>query len=103
MKIYKVKMESGYEWLLRGDFAQSASTLEACFESDGVPKYEDDLIWQGTPYQVADAGHNQLNAAKLVYSYLDDDDDKVEEVEEVEEDSGWSERAFWRSRMEEAE
>ena len=78
MKDYKVKMESGYEWLLRGDFAQSASPLTACFDP-----HEDDLIWQGTPYQVADASHSQLNAAKLAYEYFDDDGDEVNEVEEV--------------------
>ena len=89
MKVYKVKMESGYKWLLRGDFAQSASCLTACFDP-----HEDDLIWQGTPYQVADASHSQYDAAKRVYRYFadlavidgawqhDDDDDEVNEVEE---------------------
>tara|TARA_R100001143_G_scaffold36826_1_gene34298 strand:- start:42 stop:320 length:279 start_codon:yes stop_codon:yes gene_type:complete len=89
MKIYKVTMKSGYEWLLRGDFSQSASPLTACFD----PR-EDDLIWQGTPYQVADASHSQYDAAKLVYEYFDtmrsmmgyeyfdDDGDEVNEVEE---------------------
>lgn len=74
MKIYKVTMKSDYEWLMCGDFAQSASTLMACFDF-----HEDDLLgatgscnWQSTPYQVADAKHSQYDAAGFVYGYFAD-------------------------------
>ena len=106
VKIYKVKMVSGEEWLMSGDFAQSASPLMACFDATdaGSPladAYDDDCNmvgdwWQGTDYQVADVQHD---AAKLVYDYfhgewLGDDihpshsskDDVVDEINEVNEE-----------------
>ena len=32
---------------------------------------EDKTTWHGTPYQVADAGHNQKEALRLVDGWLD--------------------------------
>jgi hypothetical protein len=77
MTIHKIKMSSGNEWFLSGDFTQASSSLRACF-------YDPKEIhnWQGTPHQVADAHHNPAKAAGLVYDYFRDrdDDDKVESL-----------------------
>ena len=84
MTTYRVIMTSGDEWFMSGDFAQSASPLKACFDEESLVRdYCQDVTWQGVPYQVADAGLSQYDAAKLVYDYFDDDDDKIEEVSQL--------------------
>tara|TARA_R110001583_G_scaffold6801_1_gene34234 strand:+ start:211 stop:534 length:324 start_codon:yes stop_codon:yes gene_type:complete len=101
VRTHKVTMKSGYEWLLRGDFTQSASFLTACFDP-----HEDDLTWQETPSIRQLRGGSgwlltPLIAAKRVYRYFDAknytiaeleawrrriDDDEVNEVNEVNEE-----------------
>lgn len=45
------------------DFSQAAAPL--------VYRWDDDEEWRGTPYQVADAGHDRAAALALVIEWLE--------------------------------
>ena len=84
--VYNVEMESGYKWRLvvchENGLAEASANLKADFS------YSLELS-QGTPFQAADARHDEYEAAMLVWQYFaDDEDDEDDEVESVEYDEG---------------
>jgi hypothetical protein len=49
-------------------------TIDADFSQAAAPicyRWEDDDEWRGTPYQVADAGHDRAVALALVIEWLE--------------------------------
>lgn len=47
------------------DFSQAASPIMVRFTG-----YDDDAEWQATPFQVADARHDQRKAEKMIAEYF---------------------------------
>ena len=88
---YRVTLTDGQQFLMRGDFVQAASRLEANFHSDPDS-------WQGSPFQVADARHSQEMAAELLAKHFAEGEDDCVTVgswrqvvgrEALEDESDW--------------
>ena len=61
-------LEISSEIRIRADWEQSASQI---WWQDLDEDPEDKTTWHGTPHQVADAGHNQQEALRLIHNWLD--------------------------------
>ena len=61
-------LEISREIRIIADWEQSASQI---WWQDLDEDPDDKTTWHGTPYQVADAGHNQKEALRLVNDWLD--------------------------------
>ncbi len=74
--IYTVKLDDGTSFRMQADMTQAAAPISVTF-------HDGESWWQGTPYQTADARHNEVEAANLVNDYFreSDDDSKVVGVE----------------------
>lgn len=81
MTIFIVKLDDGSKFEMSADLVQASAPISANFHGG-----DDD--WQNTPYQTADARHDEDAAAKLVNDYFRaaDDDSEVETVTRTERD-----------------
>ena len=61
-------LEISREIRIRADWEQSSSAI---WWQDLDDDPEDTETWRHTPYQVADAGHNQQEALRLIHNWLD--------------------------------
>lgn len=74
--IYKIKTDAGVMYA-SVDLVQAASSISTYFGTDplydqrGEREDEDGLHWQSTPFQTADARHDEDQMAKLVADYCD--------------------------------
>ena len=61
-------LEISREIRIRADWEQSSSAI---WWQDLDDDPEDTETWRHAPYQVADAGHNQQEALRLIHNWLD--------------------------------
>lgn len=75
MTTYIVTLADGQKFKMAADLVQASAPISANFHGP------DD--WQNTPFQTADARHDETRAAELVAEYFSTGDDDCTEVESV--------------------
>ena len=78
INIHTVTLKDGSTFLMHFDGAKASAPITANFH-DGEANED----WQGTPYQTANAGHDEHRAAELVAEYFQQYDNDCVEIKSV--------------------